>query len=751
MALLLPALVFAPLLCAPLSLLAGRRSGRLRNLFVCLFCSGEFALALMALFAVLRGAELSFVWEGFALLGLRFRLDGFRALYVLIAAFMWMMTGFFSPRYFLHYCHRGRYFFFTLLTLGATAGVFLSDDLYTAFIFFEIMSFTSYAWVAHEETPGALRAAETYLAIAVVGGMVTLMGLFLLWHRLGSLSFDALRRAGETLSPSELYLPGALAAFGFAAKAGMFPLHIWLPKAHPVAPAPASALLSGVLTKAGVFGLLVLSCNLFAHHALWGNAILLFGLATMFLGALLAMFSVDLKRTLACSSMSQIGFILVGIGMQGLLGAHNALAVRGTLLHMVNHSLIKLCLFLAAGTVYMNLHQLNLNDIRGFGRGKRILHFAFLMGALGISGVPLWNGYISKTLLHESILEYVELLREQGLPTLGYSTAEWIFVLSGGMTFSYMLKLYIALFHEKYPSRQQAFDAARGTYLTPLSAFALLGSALVLPLLGFLPDLLMNGIADLGQGFLHGHSPAHPVSWFSLPNLWGTAKSLLIGAGLYLGIIRPFLMRGRPDPAPDAAPSTPIDDTPGLRFYVNRWPTWLDLEKLLRSAFTRKILCDPVVWLCRLLDGLASSRPIALWIPRAVTALCRLLDGLASSRPIAIWIPALLTAIARLLDETADRLALLLRGSLFSRGKPRQQPPVGVPSTWFLGRALDAVARFLNRTLLRSHPLSTDFEYRLDVDRREAHRTLGMLTRSLSFGLLLLGVGLVITCLYLLQ
>ena len=751
MNLLLPVLVFAPLLAAPVSRGIGQKSRRARMGFVCLFLTAECLLAACALGFAASGRELFFAWDGFAGLGLHFRLDGFRALYTLIAAFMWMMTGFFSPRYFLHYHHRGRYFFFTLLTLGATAGVFLSDDLYTAFIFFEIMSFTSYAWVAHEETPGALRAAETYLAIAVVGGMVTLMGLFLLWQRLGSLSFDALRRAGETLSPSELYLPGALAAFGFAAKAGMFPLHIWLPKAHPVAPAPASALLSGVLTKAGVFGLLVLSCNLFAHHALWGNAILLFGLATMFLGAFLAMFSVDLKRTLACSSMSQIGFILVGIGMQGLLGAHNALAVRGTLLHMVNHSLIKLCLFLAAGTVYMNLHQLNLNDIRGFGRGKRILHFAFLMGALGISGVPLWNGYISKTLLHESILEYVELLREQGLPTLGYSAAEWIFVLSGGMTFSYMLKLYIALFHEKHPSRQQAFDAARGTYLTPLSAFALLGSALVLPLLGFLPDLLMNGIADLGQGFLHGHSPAHPVSWFSLPNLWGTAKSLLIGAGLYLGIIRPFLRRARPDPAPDAAPSTPMDDTPGLRFYVNRWPTWLDLEKLLRSAFTRKILCDPVVWLCRLLDGLASSRPIAIWIPRAVVRLCRLLDGVASSRPVAVWVPALVTAVARLLDEAADRLALLLRGSLFSRGKPRQQPPVGVPSTWFLGRALDAVARFLNRTLLRSHPLSTDFEYRLDVDRREAHRTLGMLTRSLSFGLLLLGIGLVVTCLYLLQ
>ena len=135
---------------------------------------------------------------------------------------------------------------------------------------------------------------------------------------------------------------------------------------------------------------------------------------TMFLGAVLALFSVDLKRTLACSSMSQIGFILTGISMMCLLGEENALAARGTLLHMANHSLIKLCLFMCAGCVYMNVHSLSLNDIRGFGRKKPLLFISFLMGALGIGGIPLWNGYVSKTLIHESIVEYAEILAEKG-------------------------------------------------------------------------------------------------------------------------------------------------------------------------------------------------------------------------------------------------------------------------------------------------------------------------------------------------
>lgn len=732
---ILPVLVFAPMVCALLSYLIGRRSKKGRNAFVCVCLTLECLGAAFALYRAAAGSELSFDWQGFAGFGLHFRLDGFRALYTLIAAFMWMMTGFFSPQYFAHYHNRNRYYFFTLMTLGATAGVFLSDDLYTTFIFFEIMSFTSYTWVAHEETPGAMRAAETYLGIAVVGGMVTLMGLFLLHHKVGTLSFAGLREAGESVDAKELYLPGILVMFGFAAKAGMFPLHIWLPKAHPVAPAPASALLSGVLTKAGIFGVLVTSCNLFLHNGVWGNGVLLLGVATMFGGALLAMFSIDLKRTLACSSMSQIGFILVGVGMQGLLGHHNALAVQGTLLHMVNHSLIKLCLFMAAGAVYMNLHRLNLNDIRGFGRNKIILHFAFLMGALGISGVPLWNGYISKSLLHESILEYVELLHEQGASAFLYSAIEWIFVITGGMTFSYMLKLYVALFWEKNPTYQEAFDGARKEYLSPLSAFALLGAAVVLPALGMLPSILMTGIAEIGQGFMHGESPAHAVAYFSWENLYGAAKSLVIGGLLYAFVIRRFLMKKEN----------------GVRVYVNRWPAWLDIENLLiRSDFTQKYICGSITAVSRFLDGLATSKLFYVWIPAGVTWVTRQLDNLATSKLFYAWIPTAITAVTRALDECLDRLAVLI-GRVFGRKRARSLPTVGTRTSYALGRGMNAVARALNKTVLRRHPLHTDFEYRLDAGKKELDDDLSLLTHSVSFGLLLLALGLVAICWYLLS
>lgn len=212
--------------------------------------------------------------------GLSIKLDGFRLIYCCIALFMWSVSILFSKEYFAHYSHKARYYGFLLITMFATLGVFLSADFLTMFIFFEVMSLSSYVWVAQEETEAALKAGVTYLAIAVIGGMVMLMGLFLLQTAVGTLRMDELWEAVQGVwdeKSTQIYIAGFLMLFGFGAKAGMFPLHFWLPKAHPVAPAPASALLSGILTKCGVFGILVLTAEVFFHDVTWGGVILTFG------------------------------------------------------------------------------------------------------------------------------------------------------------------------------------------------------------------------------------------------------------------------------------------------------------------------------------------------------------------------------------------------------------------------------------------------------------------------------------------
>ena len=582
-----------PMAGAFLGYLIGRRSKKARDYFADFVAILEFAIIAVLFVRVAGGAVYSFRLDDVCGRGLYLKMDGFRALYSGIAILMWMMTTIFSREYFGHYRNRNRYYLFLLLTFGATVGVFLSADLFTTFVFFEIMSMASYVMVIHDEKPAAMRAGDTYLAVAVLGGMVMLMGLFLLYNAVGTLDMDLLLDACRAYeNKGTLYLAAALMLVGFGAKAGMFPLHIWLPKAHPVAPAPASALLSGILTKAGVFGVLVIGSNIFLHDQTWGFAILCLGVITMFLGAVLAVFSIDLKRTLACSSMSQIGFIMTGAGMQGLLGAENALAVRGTLLHMVNHSLIKLVLFMAAGAIYMNLHKLDLNEIRGFGRKKPLLNFIFLMGVLGIIGMPFWNGNISKTLIHESIVEFIWEFHDYTFWARFFQAVEAIFLFSGGLTAAYMTKLYVAIFVEKNPYNQEKMDSSNGKYMNKESAFALLGSALILPALGMLPYKLMNGIASMGQGFMHGEEPAHAVHYFSWTNIRGGLASLAIGALVYLLIIRKCLM---------------AEDENGNRVYINAWPSWLDLENLIYRPLLLKVLPGIGAFFGRICDRLADT------------------------------------------------------------------------------------------------------------------------------------------------
>ena len=679
-------LVMFPFAGGLLSYGIGRKNKRIRDVFVCVVTITEFVILFSMLITGKYGVDNTCTIREVCGLGMHFEFDGFRALYTTIAAFMWMMTSLFSPRYFMHYHNRNRYYLFTLFTLGATLGVFLSADLYTTFLFFEVMSFTSYVWVAQDERQESLRAAGTYLAVAVIGGLVMLMGLFLLYNMIGTLTISELRSGVENYclegSMGRVYAASGCIFFGFAAKAGAFPLHIWLPKAHPVAPAPASALLSGILTKAGVFGILIVSFQILLGDSSWGRFVLMIGLVTMVLGAILALFSVDLKRTLACSSMSQIGFILVGVGMGVLLGEEGVLAARGALLHMVNHSLIKLVLFMAAGVVYMNTHCLNLNDIRGFGRKKPFLNIVFLFGALGISGIPLFNGYVSKTLLHEAILEGGELLRFATL-------VEWIFLISGGLTLAYMTKLYVAIFIEKNTDTtiQQRFDSTVD-YIGVSGRIALLGSAVLLPIFGSFPNLVMDRLAHLGQSFMIMEDFQENIHYFNFENLKGGLISILIGAVIYLFIVRTLLMRKE-------------DKNTA---YINRWPAKLDLED-------------------------AVYRPVFLTI-----------------------LPTFCGTLSRVLDGLVDGLVVLLRKTVYRDRKLPHELEEGTLLTHVIGESMDWMNKVLNETLRKKHPknLTQTYEHKLALHHEKRRETNFIVTRSLSFGLTLTCIGLLITIGYLL-
>jgi len=394
-----------------------------------------------------------------------------------------------------------------------------------------------------------------------------------------------------------------------------------------------------------------------------------------------------------------------------LLGEHGAFAAYGTVLHMVNHSLIKLVLFMAAGVIYMNLHKLNLNDIRGFGRRKPALHIAFLLGALSIACIPpIGSGYNSKSLLHEAILEYIVHLQEHGMSWGYYKFIEVLFLISGGLTVAYMTKLYICIFWEKHPTKQEEYDQKKA--MNPLSAAVLLLSAIVLPFLGALPGQLMSPLAERSMHFLGQHNPEHAIHYFSSANLIGAAQSIGIGAVIYFAVCRPLLMRRNAE---------------GVKEYVNLWPARLDLEELLY----RPLLMDV--------------------LPRVTGAVCGFIAAIPESKLVQKIIPQIIVGVVRFFSELPEMLTVGLRRTILRKRQTPRPVPVGNRVTWTLGQTMNFAARLLNLTVMHRHPLRTDFEFVLDASWKELREGMKTLTVSVSFGLLLLCVGLYLTCMYLLR
>lgn len=525
MNMLLPVTTLLPLAFAVIVFAIGKKNMKAANTVSIISAAIVFALSVASAFTANGIFEMKAA-------GMSFMMDGFRGIYITVISFMWLGAALLSPEYFAHHKSTPRFYFFFYATLSATLGVFLSADLYTTFLFFEIMSLTSFCWVAEEETCDALSAAKTYVTIAVSGGLVTLMGMFMLYSMTGTLVISEISPLLEGADETKLFITAILLFVGFAAKAGLVPLHIWLPKAHPVAPAPASALLSGVLTKAGIFGTILITTEIMEGSHLWGYTLLILGTATMLLGAILALLGTNLKYILACSSLSQIGFITVGVSMINLLGHENALAANGVVLYMLNHSLVKLVLFLSAGIVYMKAHTLDLNELKGFGRKYPLLAVCFLVGGMSLAGIPSTLGYAAKTLVHEAI---VEAAHHGGMI---FTVVEWLFLISGGITLSYVMKIFVKLFIEKPES-----EKAKKNGLSLSSALSISVAPVIILALGILPNLLADKLADLSASFTHRGEMLHAVHYFAPVNLKGIAISAAIGILIYFAIVKLILTK----------------------------------------------------------------------------------------------------------------------------------------------------------------------------------------------------------------
>ena len=637
--------------------------------------------------------------------GIYFRVDEFRALYGILAAFCWTVSAAFALWYMKGEENRGRYFFYTLLTLGATLGVFYAAEFYTLFIFFEVMSLASYLWVVHEETGEVVRASKTYLAVAVIGGLVMLMGIFLLESNLGTLNLQDIAKLDLSLfNQKQLRIAGFCLLFGFGAKAGAFPLHIWLPKAHPVAPAPASALLSGILTKAGMYGILLLTGRVFIGDTRFGQTLLTVAICTMMIGSLGALVSVDMKHILACSSVSQIGFMLAGTGTMCILDREQWLAVQGTMLHMANHSLFKLVLFLCAGIVVRNLHTRDLNKLRGFGVGRPWFMVIFLIAALGIAGIPGLSGFVSKSMLHESL---VLCYHESGL--IYYKIAEILFLIAGGCTLAYMLKLFLILFFRKPSKEVEAFNQTKKAYL-PLSLKILLSiPAAVIYLAGTLPEYLMFPLSERAAKLTEYMPAEETFRTFTAENVKGAVISCTIGLLLWWFVVKKLIEKRV---------------SKNEMVYINRFPAKLDLEN-------------------------AMYRPILLtFLPTVCGAFCRFLERFTEL--IAKGVFGFLKRLFGLLDRTPELTVTGLQRSVFKPVCETTTLSATRRLSKFLGKVIGAFV--VLKSKITRKPIAEQKNYTELVNRglNDASETAKLITRSLSYGLLAFCAGLLAMLVYLL-
>lgn len=295
------------------------------------------------------------------------------------------------------------------LFLAAMTMVLLADDAYLFMVAWETMALSSYFLVtSSHKIPEVRSAGFLYLLIAHVGAIAILLCFGALQGGLGDYTFEAMRT--NELSPFWASAAFALALFGFGAKAGLLPLHVWLPEAHPAAPSPISAMMSGVMLKTAIYGILRVTFDLLQVQLWWwGVLALVLGLATALFGVMFAAVQTDMKRLLAYSSIENIGIIVAGIGLTIIFHVYGnphlaALSLVATLYHCLNHACFKSLLFLVTGSVLHSTHQRSLGKLGGLIRNMPWVAMTGLIGALAIAGLPPLNGFVSEWLLLQAFL-----------------------------------------------------------------------------------------------------------------------------------------------------------------------------------------------------------------------------------------------------------------------------------------------------------------------------------------------------------
>jgi len=540
-----------------------RRNELTRTLpFLLLGVSGAAAVVAGG-WALLDGLKLSQQLPlGLPWLPWHLRLDALSGFFFAVVGLLLFAVSFYGPAYVREF-ESGKQ---PLSVLGLFTGLFaagmllvlLADDAFAFMVAWELMSVSSYFLVTyqHQNAPNR-RAGFLYLLMAHVGALAILLGFGVLAGFGGHFTFDAMRAA--TFSPLWASIAFVLAFFGFGMKAGLVPVHAWLPEAHPVAPSHISALMSGVMLKVAIYGFIRVTYDLVGDiQWQWGLAVLIVGTGSALLGVLYTLMQSDLKRLLAYSSVENIGIIFMGLGLSMIFFGtqHPALGVIGliaALYHVLNHAVFKGLLFLGAGAVLYRTHERDLERMGGLIHRMPVTAALFLIGCVSISALPPFNGFVSEWLTFQAALQTPKL--ESGVLRAILPIAAALLALTGALAAAAFVKVYGVAFLGKARERRAA--RAREVPTGMLAGMGFLAALCLV--LGVLPTTVIGALKAVPQ-LLIGEIPtrmtAHGWLWLTPVSAKVASYSapLVLTAIVIVFFVGRLLLRRNANPIRRSAP-----------------------------------------------------------------------------------------------------------------------------------------------------------------------------------------------------
>ncbi|KUI96632.1 hydrogenase 4 subunit B [Vibrio sp. MEBiC08052] len=533
------------------------------------------------------------------------RFDGLAAFMVMVISLIVIAASIYGFHYMKEYQGKGGWgiSLFLNLFVASMVALVVADNAFYFIVFFEMMSLASYFLVLVEQSEKSIRAGLQYFLIAHAGSVLIMIAFFMLYRAAGTLNFtDFSHLSLPAWESSVIFL---LAFFGFGAKAGMITLHSWLPQAHPAAPSHASALMSGVMVKIGVFGIIKVGLVFLGGAEIWwGYLVLAFGAFSSVLGVMYALAEHDIKRLLAYHTVENVGIILMGVGvaMIGTASGHPVLAALGLLgglYHLLNHAVFKGLLFLGAGSVISQVHTKDMESMGGLGKLMPYTALAFLIGTMAISALPPLNGFVSEWFIYQSLFQ----MSQQNhifMVTAGLGAVVML-AITGALACMCFVKVYGICFtgapRSKVASqaREVGWSMIVGTgFLALLCIILGVGSPWISP---YISDVATNTLAitpiDVQQGIA-----LHPVSTtqaiLSTPVITISLIVLLIVPFLVLSLFKKHRLERRHQGDPWACGYAYEQ-----RMTVSASGFTQPLRYMFSPVYRMRILLDPSGWMKR--------------------------------------------------------------------------------------------------------------------------------------------------------